>query len=164
MAIIRLKGKDMASLLVVDDDAGVRAVILRALKKAGHAVRSAHSVTAALAQCLEHPIDMVIIDILMPDIDGIEGIRELRRRFPGTPLVAMSGGSARIEPFLLLDAAEVLGATAVLTKPFPMKALIRLVGELLNASPCAQPSTDEGPPSPETFASPTPGLLGAGDR
>ena len=122
----------MAAIVVVDDDAQVRMLIAGGLKKAGHVVLSARTVAQALAHCAGTPIDLVIMDILMPDVDGIEGIREFRRRFPGTKLLAMSGGSERIGSILLLEAAELLGAAGALQKPFPMAALVSAVAGSLH--------------------------------
>ena len=67
----------------------------------------------------------------MPERDGIETIRDLRARWPGVKLIAVSAGSRGLEPNLLLRAAKVMGADATLQKPVEHDALLKLVGKLL---------------------------------
>jgi CheY-like chemotaxis protein len=63
-------------------------------------------------------IDLVITDILMPGMDGTQVISELRRRKPGLPIVAISGGRRVLSPDFNLETARLMGASAVLAKPF----------------------------------------------
>ncbi len=133
----------VASVLVVDDDPQVRTLIRTALEKSGYQARDARSVTQALAQCRERAVDLVIMDILMPDVDGIEGIREFRRRFPRTRILAMSGGSERTG-LMTLDAAQLLGAAGVLKKPFTTAEMLSAVGRYLHTEAETGPSDPRG--------------------
>src|SRR5215471_13095472 len=85
-------GGSMARILVIDDDSLVRATARAILESAGHAVTSAADGNLGLNQCIKEPFDLVLCDIFMPNKDGIETIRQLRRSCPGLPIIAMSGG------------------------------------------------------------------------
>ena len=63
-------------------------------------------------------IALIISDIFMPDMGGIDGIRELRKRFPAAKIIAMSGGWGSMAPQEAIDAAQQIGANAGLQKPF----------------------------------------------
>ena len=122
----------MASILVVDDDEQVRTLIKAGLEKAGHEVREAASVRQAFRCYQSSPADFVVMDILMPDEDGIEGIQAFGDEFAGARIFAMTGGSEWIDQGTLLDAAQMLGASRVLKKPFPMGHLLDAITEGLN--------------------------------
>ncbi len=81
----------MARILVVDDDTAVRAAIQIVLERDGHEVVAASSGRAGIAAVNESTFDVVICDIFMPDMDGIETIQEFHRRAPNVPVIAMSG-------------------------------------------------------------------------
>lgn len=79
----------------------------------------------------ENPADLVISDLIMPEQEGIETIMELRREFPETKILAISGGGTnRPEDYLLI--ARGVGAHQVLKKPFKRAELLRAVEDLLN--------------------------------
>ena len=73
---------------------------------------------------------LVITDIVMPDMEGIEMIRELRQQAPAIPILAISGGG----PAFYLRAAKDLGATATMAKPFDTDKLLAVVDQLLETS------------------------------
>lgn len=112
----------MARILVIDDDAGVRRVVARLLEMEGHTVVQAENGKVALEQYAHEPTDLVISDIYMPEMDGIELLTRLRESFPDARLVAMSGGGA-IAAHHMLKAAEALGAVGVVEKPFDLDAI-----------------------------------------
>ena len=112
----------MASVLVIDDDAEVRRVVTRLLEMEGHSVIQAENGRVALEQYSDTPTDLVISDIYMPEMDGIELLTRLRESFPDARIVAMSGGGA-IAAHHMLRAAEALGAVAIVEKPFDMDAI-----------------------------------------
>jgi DNA-binding response OmpR family regulator len=120
----------MAEILVIDDDEIFCDVLITALTHAGHQVRSACDGVAGLRSFRERPADLVITDIVMPEKEGLDTIRELRRDAPQLRIIAMSGGLAH-DPKLYLHMAEKFGASAVLAKPFALADLNRTVNEIL---------------------------------
>jgi CheY-like chemotaxis protein len=118
----------MAIILVIDDELPMRRLLSRLLTGAGHTVHEAADGHAGLALFQQVQPALVITDIVMPEMEGIETIRELRRGGSPVPILAISGGTA---PPLYLHAATGLGATAALSKPFAADALLGAVTELL---------------------------------
>lgn len=111
----------MALILVIDDDPSVRAAVQAVLEQQGMDVLVADSGAAGL-RCLEaFAVDVAMVDIIMPGMDGLEIIRALRRRFPTVPVIAMSGGVSLdrhgAAPDFLRMAGR-LGAARCLRKPF----------------------------------------------
>jgi CheY-like chemotaxis protein len=127
----RSSGGSMAArVLVVDDDPAMRAMVERVLRPAGYAVLAAANGEEAL-RVLEHGgVDVVLTDLLMPDMDGIELIRTLAARAPDLPVVTLSGADAS-GPGNLLRAAQMLGAVATLAKPVAPAELRDAVDHLL---------------------------------
>lgn len=123
----------MPSVLVVDDEDAVRQLIKAALGQAGYQVSEARDGKEGLLRYRQTPADLVIMDILMPDQDGLESILTLRREFPTARIVAITGGSDMIGILNFLDVAKMLGARRTLQKPFDMQHLLEVVqAELRN--------------------------------
>jgi len=120
----------MATILVIDDEAMVRTTMTKILGSAGHTVVEAENGRAGLAAASRTGFDLALVDILMPEKEGIETIMELRRDHPGVKILAMSGGG-RVKSVDFLQLAKKLGADATLKKPVPMKALLAAVAQLL---------------------------------
>jgi DNA-binding response OmpR family regulator len=120
----------MAEILVVDDEPQMRRLLVRILSGAGHRVREAENGQDGIRQFRRVRPVLVITDIVMPDMEGIEMIRELRREAPAIPILAISGAG----PPLYLRAATDLGASAALAKPFDAAELLAVVGRLLERS------------------------------
>lgn len=114
----------MPSVLVVDDDDQVRQLIRETLEQAGYGVQEARGGKEGLERYRVKPTDLVIMDILMPDQDGLESIMTLRREFPTSRVIAITGGSDMIGILNFLDVAKMLGARRTLQKPFEMKTLL----------------------------------------
>ena len=118
----------MADIVVIEDEPRYRRLIAQVLTGAGHEVRQAADGAEGLALCLERTPDLVITDIVMPRMEGIETILQLTRQRPGIAVLAISGA----EPAsVYLRAATVLGATAALPKPFTVEQLLTAVDGLL---------------------------------
>lgn len=117
----------MSSVLIVDDEDQLRTLMCETLKEAGYRVTEARDGTEALLQYRMAPADLVIMDILMPNQDGLETTVTLRREFPNVKIIAITGGSDMIGILNFLDVAKMLGAHRVLQKPFDMKALLDTV-------------------------------------
>jgi CheY-like chemotaxis protein len=119
----------MAVILVIDDNQAIRQLASKILADAGHVVHQAENGRQGLT-CLRevHP-DLVVTDMIMPDVEGIETIRAIRREMPTTPILAVSGSGG-----IYLRMATQLGANAALEKPFPAKALRQHIDDLLACS------------------------------
>ncbi len=121
----------MASILIIDDDPQIGDLLKRLLEDEGHRVDTAMNGIEGISHYRTHQSDLVILDILMPEKEGLETIVELRRDFPGVKIIAMSAGNARAK-VNLLDLARRLGAQHSLLKPFDLQTVIRLVDEALS--------------------------------
>lgn len=108
----------MARILVVDDEDVVRVVIDDILSRDGHEVVAVEDGREAMDVMRRELPTLVIVDLLMPRMNGFDFIRTALEEFPDTPIVAMSGGGGRYEAKGLLGVAEFGGAVAVLVKPF----------------------------------------------
>jgi len=121
----------MARILIIDDNAPTRDILRQALERAGHEVVEASDGRVGIAHQRTMPAEVIITDILMPDQEGFETIRELRRDFPTTGIIAISGGG-QIGCDTLLAVAERLGAAqCVLQKPFSLRDMLDAVHQLL---------------------------------
>ena len=116
----------MARVLVIDDEPLVRHFLRQCLQIAKHEVIEAADGAEALAEFDRRPTDLVITDIVMPNVEGLETVVALRRRSPLLPIIAISGGG-RVDGRHYLRFAERLGADRVLKKPFVGKDIVRAV-------------------------------------
>ena len=118
-------------ILVIDDDDQFRGMLRQTLEHAGYEVTDAPNGKEGIRVFRENPADLVITDIIMPEKEGIETIKELRRDFPDVKIIAISGGG-RIGPVSYLKMAKGLGAQCTLTKPIEREELLKTVMELIN--------------------------------
>lgn len=116
-------------ILVVDDDPAVRDSVAMVLESAGFLVDQAEQGATGMRLLRAHAPDLVITDILMPQKEGIETIREIRAVLPDTPIIAISGGTDMGADYLKM--AQTFGATEVLAKPFDPMVMLELVHRLL---------------------------------
>jgi CheY-like chemotaxis protein len=130
----------MQNILVVDDEVDVRDAIKRVLDRAGYSVRTVDGVSGALEELRRCQADVVITDIIMPKINGVEAIEVIRTEFPAVRIIAISGGGnfgitayqpTAITTSAYLAAAERAGAHLILTKPFESGDLIQAVEQVL---------------------------------
>jgi two-component system, chemotaxis family, chemotaxis protein CheY len=117
----------MPSVLVVDDQDQVRQLIRETLEQAGYEVEEASNGKEGVERYRAQLPDLVIMDLLMPDQDGLEAIMTLRREFPDTRVIAMTGASDTIGVLDLLDVAKMFGARRTLHKPFELHVLLDAV-------------------------------------
>ncbi|MBL8952126.1 MAG: response regulator [Myxococcaceae bacterium] len=122
--------KSPANIVVVEDDPGLRHSFARMLRAEGHVVLEMENGRTALAEVLAKPPDLLITDVNMPEFDGLELIRGVRKRHPDLPIIAMTVGGA-LPTDVTLDAARLLGAHATFDKLTSPKVLVELVARIL---------------------------------
>ena len=113
----------MATILVIDDQEAIRSLLRLVLEGAGHKVLEASNGRLGLALYREKSADLIITDIVMPEMNGLELMLELTKSFLNVKVIAMSGG---LESEGGLTVAKLLGARQTFQKPLDM-------GELLSA-------------------------------
>ena len=116
----------MARILIIDDEFEVRSTMRFMLEREGHNVIEALDGVEGIQRFLEHPTDLIITDILMPNQDGIETLLQLHADHPDVPVIVISGNAAEH-----LDLAREFGARSVLSKPFKYQDLINAVSQAL---------------------------------
>lgn len=122
----------MATILLVDDDEQFRTMLSEVLRRAGYEVQQACNGNEATRMYRSHQTDLVITDLIMPDKEGLETIREIRQNNPGVRIIAMSGGG-RNGFVNYLRVAKAFGAQVVLDKPFSHKEILDAVRDVLAA-------------------------------
>ena len=120
----------MKTILVVDDDPSIRALIRLYLEGAGYQVVEASDGRRGVRLLGEEKIDLVVLDIFMPEMDGLEVLQVLRGHCQTCRVMAISGGSLKIG-MDLLGHATIFGADAVLEKPFGEATLLDKVTALI---------------------------------
>jgi len=119
------------SVLIIDDDVDIREFIATALSEFGFITYTAEDGLAGLTSFQSNSIDMVITDIYMPKMNGIELIQKLHRMNPDVKILAMSG-DARNYNHEALNWAEAAGAFEVIDKPFELTQLIEMINMMLS--------------------------------
>jgi len=119
-------------ILVIDDDGDVREYIRRTLERRGYPVFEAANGKEAMAMAVQDKFDLVIIDMLMPMMDGAETILHLRSLAEEPKIIAISGGSTTLTAEVCHRVAEMAGAARTLCKPVDKKSLISCVQQLLD--------------------------------
>ena len=120
----------MAQILLIEDDERLRGMLRDMLAAMGHRVDEAANGRAGLTLFQRKAPDLVITDLLMPEMEGIETIQALKCMDPAVKIVAMSGGGLN-SPGSYLDLAKKLGAAVTLTKPFSRQKLEAVLAEVL---------------------------------
>jgi DNA-binding response OmpR family regulator len=125
-----IRDRTRTSILFVDDDPGTCVVAHHNLTEAGFRCVTASDGHHAIVALGRQPFQVVIIDMLMPEKEGVETIMEMRKGWPAMKILAISGGG-RTGAEDILRLARAIGADATLKKPFIADALIRSVWRLL---------------------------------
>ena len=120
----------MPSILIIDDDDSLRDSLRRTLHKQGYVIMEASDGGLGLKHLERQAVDLVLLDLFMPDKDGLETIGELRRTHPGIKIIAMSGGGFK-GTVDVLHVAKMMGARRTLAKPFTREQLLDAVREEL---------------------------------
>ncbi|MCB9677435.1 MAG: response regulator transcription factor [Alphaproteobacteria bacterium] len=133
----------MADILLVDDDPHLREVVRYALAREGHTVREASDGLKALAAFEAAPPDMLVLDVLMPELDGLEVCRRIRKT-SAVPILFLSSRGEEVDRVMGLD----LGGDDYLTKPFSTRELVSRVRAVLRrVAPTAESASglEHGP-------------------
>jgi DNA-binding NtrC family response regulator len=124
----------MQRILIIDDDHHILLMIKKMLERAGFEVDLASNGLEGLALFQKIQADLVITDIIMPEKEGLETIREMKKIRSDLKIIAMSGGG-KISADNYLETAKIFGASIVLEKPFSQKTMILAVSDLLGLPP-----------------------------
>jgi CheY-like chemotaxis protein len=120
----------MARILVVDDQELVRNTLRRILERDGHDVAEAENGEVALELFQRQETDVVIVDLFMPVMDGLDLLNELRLKYPGTRMIAISGSVYERRP-RFLEIAGRMESVRTLAKPFTAQEVLAAVNETL---------------------------------
>ena len=117
-------------ILVIDDEEGAVLVLTQILTHAGYEVISAQSGKQGVALQRDTRADLIVMDIFLPDLNGIEAIKRLKKSYPNTPIIAISGGTT-VAGRDCLELAKEKGADYTFRKPFKMADFVETVGAAL---------------------------------
>jgi CheY-like chemotaxis protein len=118
--------REPLNILIIDDDPAIREELRDALEAWGYAVTDAANGREGLKLIKKAVPDIVITDIMMPEMDGIEIVRSLRETHPTLRIIALSGGDS--QGYMgYLTAAGRLGADTILTKPIQLAKLLNII-------------------------------------
>lgn len=120
----------MARILIIDDDEVTREILDELFEMEGYRVAKASDGKEGLKLHKENPFDLIITDIIMPEMEGLETIREIKRISPEVKIIAISGGG-RLDPNGYLIMAGKLGANLTFDKPLDPAQLLKGVQRLL---------------------------------
>jgi CheY-like chemotaxis protein len=132
----------MASILLIDDEEDVRDSVAKVLGRSGHRITKVASAEEGIAAISKGKFDIVITDIIMPGMNGVDVIKQIRTVQPDVRILAISGGGnfgptdyqpEAITTTAYLQAATDAGADGVLTKPFQKKELLESISRLSDA-------------------------------
>ena len=121
----------MAHILVIDDEADIRFILETFFNKEGHTVNTAGDGKDGMRLVGLNHFDLVITDVVMPEMDGLEIISAIKRKFPAIRIIVMTGGTAKLDKSLLMTMAQTMRADAVVDKPLDLKRLNATVNEVL---------------------------------
>ena len=121
----------MIKILIVDDEVQIRESLKIFLERNGYTISVAADGAEALNIISSETFNLVVMDIIMPEKDGVELLVEIRKDYKNLPVIAMTGGG-RIGKQNYLQMAKALGASAVLTKPYDLDDFLMVINELLN--------------------------------
>ena len=119
----------MKKILLIDDDELVAYALSRYLSRKEFEVEILSSGAKAIEKYKNFKPDIIVTDIIMPEVEGLELITTIRKIDTEIPIIAISGGSRRLDTSYLIS-AELIGANATLEKPFEEEELVNLINIL----------------------------------
>jgi CheY-like chemotaxis protein len=122
-----------ATILLVDDEELLRAGVQEMLEMSGYEVITATNGHEAMVCLKQHTIDLVITDLVMPKMDGVDFVEQLRQIWPDVPVIVVSGSTRNIMQRYGIESIQVPGADASLSKPFKGVDLMSQIKELLGS-------------------------------
>ena len=120
----------MYSILIIDDDEKFRVMLRSMLERAGYDVVEAREGGEGIKVALGRHFHLAIVDLIMPEKEGIETIMEMRKNLSNLKIIAISGGG-RGKPEGYLQTARVAGAHLAFTKPLDQEEILAAVKELI---------------------------------
>lgn len=120
----------MSTILIAEDEEKVRRLVSKMLKEAGFDVIEACNGNECLSMYNTHSPDLVLVDIIMPEKDGITTIKQIKSENQLAKVVAMSGGLV-LTPDAYLDEAKEIGADYIIPKPLDRRQLLETIQNLL---------------------------------
>ncbi|MGK0238093.1 MAG: DNA-binding NtrC family response regulator [Candidatus Pelagisphaera sp.] len=120
----------MSKILIIDDDEVIQKLFSQYLKMKGHEVIQAQNGKIGMQLIEEDCPDLIITDILMPEMDGLEVLIKIRHAHENIPIIAISGGTPGL-PIDFLHQAKLIGARDVFKKPVQIDVLYNAVTDLL---------------------------------
>ena len=142
----------MATILLAEDDERVRYALALLLREAGHEVHEADCGQTALAALDAFTPDLLVTDVYMPVLDGIELIQTFRRANQEVPVLAITGGGMQSNPALAADLAKLTGADRALHKPITNDVLLKEVAELVSQGRAGDAPQGQPAASPQPLA------------
>jgi DNA-binding response OmpR family regulator len=128
------------ALLVVEDDPAISRPLIRALEREGFVVDHVESGEAAILRASDDGVDLVLLDLTLPDIDGLEVCRRVRAARPLLPVVMLTARGEEVDLVVGFDA----GADDYVTKPFRVAELVARLRARLRTAPASAPTGDPG--------------------
>ena len=121
----------MAHILVIDDEPDMRIILKEHLSRQGHHVETACDGKDGLRLIATCSYDLVVTDIVMPNLDGLEVLTALNRKYPHIKKIVITGGTAKIDHNYLMEIARKMRADKVIAKPIEYAGFSAIVNEVL---------------------------------
>lgn len=132
----------MATILVVEDDVKIARLLQLELMHAGYAVEVEHDGRTGLERALQGGIDLMLLDVMLPHMSGLEVVRRIKAEQPTLPVLMVTARGDRYDKVSGLD----LGADDYITKPFEMEELLARIRAFLRMGRHGQPPSPRRPP------------------
>jgi DNA-binding NtrC family response regulator len=123
----------MKKIIIIDDEPHILLMLKKMLERAGYEIDIATNGMEGLELFKKSPSDLVITDIIMPEKEGLETIREMKSLQSGLKIIAMSGGG-KITADNYLQTAKLFGASRIIEKPFTQQQMVQAVKDLTKES------------------------------